>query len=395
MALNFPDSPTLNQVYTDSTSGFSYQWNGTVWISYTPASTGNIRVLDDISGSFNGITTSFPLSVGGTSYTPPNPFQLLIGLGGIMQSPTRSFSVSGSNIVFHNAPETGLEFYGNVLGDVAFVSTPGAPNKSVQYNDGGRFGGVQSLIYNDIANSLELSGSSSSALLNINQTGGGHALTVEDLCVAGTGYVGLGSTAPTAKIDIIASSQQALKIRSTSGSGNIVSIENEANDTQPIIFDVQGNLGINTITATEKLSVYGNVAVNGDIRAVDSITSQYVGFQAPLLDANYTYVLPNSYGVEGQVLTSNGAGGLSWTSNVGMSSSNIVAGTGVSVTYTTVSGQTRATISNTGVGRIIAGTGITISPSTGAGDVTISAISSGEAPAAPYPFTTRGFSIPI
>ena len=39
MALNFPNSPTLNQVYTDSTSGFSYQWNGTVWISFSAAST--------------------------------------------------------------------------------------------------------------------------------------------------------------------------------------------------------------------------------------------------------------------------------------------------------------------------------------------------------------------
>jgi hypothetical protein len=27
MALNFPNSPTLNQVYIDTTSGFSYQWN--------------------------------------------------------------------------------------------------------------------------------------------------------------------------------------------------------------------------------------------------------------------------------------------------------------------------------------------------------------------------------
>ena len=59
MALNFPDSPTLNQIYTDSVSGFSYQWNGTVWISYTPSDTGNIRVLDDISGSFNSSTQTF------------------------------------------------------------------------------------------------------------------------------------------------------------------------------------------------------------------------------------------------------------------------------------------------------------------------------------------------
>ena len=39
MALNFPDSPTLNQIYRDPTSGFSYQWNGSVWISYVASGT--------------------------------------------------------------------------------------------------------------------------------------------------------------------------------------------------------------------------------------------------------------------------------------------------------------------------------------------------------------------
>ena len=27
MTLNFPNSPTLNDVYIDTTSGFSYKWN--------------------------------------------------------------------------------------------------------------------------------------------------------------------------------------------------------------------------------------------------------------------------------------------------------------------------------------------------------------------------------
>ena len=34
MALNFPDNPSLNDIYEDSTSGFSYQWNGTIWKTY-------------------------------------------------------------------------------------------------------------------------------------------------------------------------------------------------------------------------------------------------------------------------------------------------------------------------------------------------------------------------
>jgi hypothetical protein len=120
MALNFPDSPTLNQVYTDSTSGFSYQWNGTVWISYTPASTGNIRVLDDISGSFNGSQNTFALTSSTIALAPPNPQSVIVNLGGVVQDPSDDYTISGSNIIFSTPPTSGLTFSGVVLG----VSVP-------------------------------------------------------------------------------------------------------------------------------------------------------------------------------------------------------------------------------------------------------------------------------
>ena len=109
MALNFPDSPTLNQVYTDSTSGFSYQWNGTVWQSYSASTSSNISVVDDISGSFDNVTTIFPIAVGGVSYTPANAQQLRVVLGGIVQEPGIDYSISGSNILFTTAPGAGLD----------------------------------------------------------------------------------------------------------------------------------------------------------------------------------------------------------------------------------------------------------------------------------------------
>ena len=52
MALNFPDNPSVNQIYTDSTSGFSYVWDGTVWISYESSDLSTVLELDDISKSF-------------------------------------------------------------------------------------------------------------------------------------------------------------------------------------------------------------------------------------------------------------------------------------------------------------------------------------------------------
>ena len=122
MALNFPSSPTIGDIYTDATSGFSYEWDGTVWKSYTPASASNIKVLDDISGSFNGSTQNFPLTISGGSLTPVNAQQLRIVLGGVIQSPGTDYNVSGSNIVFTTAPDAALEFSGVSLGPAVAIS---------------------------------------------------------------------------------------------------------------------------------------------------------------------------------------------------------------------------------------------------------------------------------
>jgi len=123
MALNFPNSPTLNQIYVDTTSGFSYQWNGTVWISFSAASSNQIKVLDDISGSFNNSTLTFALTSGSTSISPPNKQSLIINLGGVIQDPSDDYSVSGSNITFSTAPNNGLSFSGVSLGPAIPINT--------------------------------------------------------------------------------------------------------------------------------------------------------------------------------------------------------------------------------------------------------------------------------
>jgi len=131
MALNFPNSPTLNQVYTDTTSGFSYQWNGTVWISFSAATSNQIRVLDDISGSFNNSTLTFALTSGSTSISPPNKQSLIINLGGVIQDPSDDYSVSGSNITFSTAPTNGLSFSGISLGPAIPVTLTTIPDGTV------------------------------------------------------------------------------------------------------------------------------------------------------------------------------------------------------------------------------------------------------------------------
>lgn len=116
MALNFPSSPTVGQVYYDETSGFYYEWDGTVWKSYSPSSTSQIKVLDDISSSFDDVTTTFALTSSSVALTPVNAQSLIINLGGVIQDPSNDYSVSGSNIEFTTPPSSGLTFSGVSLG---------------------------------------------------------------------------------------------------------------------------------------------------------------------------------------------------------------------------------------------------------------------------------------
>ena len=123
MALNFPSSPTIGQIYTDSVSGFSYEWNGTVWISFTGASSSQIKPLDDISGSFDDVTQTFALTSNSVSITPPTAQSLIINLGGVIQDATDDYSVTSSNITFSTPPTSGLSFSGVSLGPAIPINT--------------------------------------------------------------------------------------------------------------------------------------------------------------------------------------------------------------------------------------------------------------------------------
>tara|TARA_B100000287_G_scaffold27955_2_gene26464 strand:- start:1938 stop:2816 length:879 start_codon:yes stop_codon:yes gene_type:complete len=133
MALNFPDNPSVNQQYSDSGSGFTYKWNGTVWTSIGISTTrvANIRELDDISSGFDGSETEFTMSVGGAGVSPVTSQQMLISLGGVMQNPNQDFSVAGTKLTFTTAPISGLSFFGIILGTDLTLNT--IPDGSVTY----------------------------------------------------------------------------------------------------------------------------------------------------------------------------------------------------------------------------------------------------------------------
>ena len=121
--LNFPDEPSTGDVYKDGNSGFSYEWNGTVWISTDPSTASNIREIDDISSGFDGSDTTFTLQVAGVNVEPANAQHLIISVGGVMQNAGQDFTVSGAVLTFTTAPSSGLTFFGVLLGTALSLNT--------------------------------------------------------------------------------------------------------------------------------------------------------------------------------------------------------------------------------------------------------------------------------
>lgn len=86
------------------------------------------RNIDDISGSFDNTTTSFALQVGGVAPVPfpINSNQCLISVAGVVQRPddsgTEGFRISGGNIIFSSAPNTGDDFFGVILAGADYVN---------------------------------------------------------------------------------------------------------------------------------------------------------------------------------------------------------------------------------------------------------------------------------
>jgi len=84
---------------------------------------GNYIELDDISSSFNGSTTTFNLTSGGSAVLPQTDANAIISISGVVQY-TSAYTISGSQITFSSAPASSDNFSGRVLGDSRDIGTP-------------------------------------------------------------------------------------------------------------------------------------------------------------------------------------------------------------------------------------------------------------------------------
>ena len=89
------------------------------------------KTVDDVSSSFNGSTTTFALTVGGSAPVPFPKYetQLIISVGGVIQEPDSTggtgFKLSGTNIRFSSAPAAGESFFGVIFAGADYLNAGG------------------------------------------------------------------------------------------------------------------------------------------------------------------------------------------------------------------------------------------------------------------------------
>ena len=318
-------------------------------------------------GSYSGLATNFDFR-SGVGATVRTEFDSTSGVGTVIldASPlnvgvstgvglTKTFVGVATEINFVGLGITISAVYNSGIASVTFDSasggtgSPNGPLDSIQFNNSGFFGGSSNFKF-DGTNVFV-----------------GNAL-------------GINNASPSAKLEIDSEIDESLRINSTSGTGNIVTVNNHVADTTPFIIDVNGNVGVNTVTAETALDVRGDVSVGSTLRIYDEDHSNYIGLSIGDTTSDYTYRLPLQDGTADDVLITDGSGNLSWGS---ASSEEVAAGNGIAVTKS----NNIATIANDGVTSITAGAGLTVTAASG--DITISQTSSSSD--ALYPFTTKGF----
>ena len=359
----------IGWVYTNNNQWEKFGYIGDVGDKVGIASAGNFlgiaTMIDFRSGIGATIRSSFDSSSGiGTIIFDSVPLSVGISTG---FGSNKSFIGIATEINFIGYGVTISAVYNSGIASVTIDGTstggsgsPGLPVNSIQYNNGGFFGGSSSFSF-------------------------------DGTNVYARNSVGINTLTPTAKLEIVSATQEALHIKSASGFGNILRIDNFVGDATPFIVDIDGNVGVNTITAIAPLDVVGNVAVTGQIRIYNDNRTNYVGLQIPSLVSDVSFTLPSTVGSSNNVLYTTGSGVLGWISpstlvSLGITSTNALAEGTVNLYYTDERAQDAIGAAiNAGIQ-----TGIAVFY-----DDSSNKINFNVASPTPYPFTTRGFSVPI
>ena len=280
-------------------------------------------IIDDISSQFNGVLKTFALRVAGSTPVPfpINPQQCLISVNNIVQKPDSTgvsgFTLTGSNIVFATAPTAGWSFFGTILAGADYVNvganfpsgTAAIPSVTFDQSTGtGLFlassnvlgittGGVQRLVVNSSgfvgigtsspSSFLHLAAASGTVQMQFNSGGTssyiGHdsAFTGFDIAAGGgikfryfngasfaeamritsAGLVGIGTSAPGAKIHSVeTSAAEGLRVDGASSGFSFI-VEGGTTRVTRSRQATIGNSYVGNTPPTDGLIVQGSVGI--------------------------------------------------------------------------------------------------------------------------------------
>jgi hypothetical protein len=274
---------------------------------------GSYRKLTDISGSFNGSTTSFQLSVppGTSNYyvTPLSPYQLLISVNSVVLNPGVDFTLNGSQIVFTTAPVGGVTFFGIVMGDAVNIGAPAAGtvtssalsnDLTIVHNAGSvttpsitTTGNLNTGVYFPATNNVAVTTNGTQRIL-FDASGNTNVIGSLRLSGATSGYNGFkaASVAGSTVWTLPTTDGTSNQILKTDGSGNL-GWATASGDV--LLANNNAFTGANTFTNTTGQTVRNAATQDGIIlKGRAGGTSSYsVALQPTTLTASQTLTLPN------------------------------------------------------------------------------------------------------
>tara|TARA_Y100001951_G_scaffold88380_1_gene79934 strand:- start:3451 stop:6261 length:2811 start_codon:yes stop_codon:yes gene_type:complete len=259
----------------------------------------NVQILDDIKSQFNGSKQNFDLTSNDIPFQAVSDRALMVILGGVIQAPGVDYTINGDEITFTTAPVSGLTFYArniyglNALNKVndgivgPYSLTTGGPtwdtsgnitisgNLTVQ----GSTTTIQSTTLDVIDKDIKLAsnqstnagidtagllwGTTAVKLKYYNNGGTNPGLNIE-----GTN-VGIGVTAPTAKLQVDAGAVSLNSLLKTTSASSLIGFEHNAGSSYTTRIGSKtlgsGNVGLVFDTGTSGGSTKMTIDVNGKV----------------------------------------------------------------------------------------------------------------------------------